>query len=169
MSENESLYTQERCAPVGKQWTKLLEVMRKNRPSYDRYTLSNWLIRSISLIHVETLVCRQKVELTRREHGKRKQMPVFWRHSQAHGRSHGSRLPAPSLRGSLRVHRLRDRYEWARARMGKRLRNLIFKRCERVPQVIDYAGLNPIATAKSAKELATPSRRSHGHGQVVSV
>ena len=24
-----SFYTQERCAPVGKQWTKLLEVMRK--------------------------------------------------------------------------------------------------------------------------------------------
>jgi len=29
ISENESFYTQERCAPVGKQWTKLLEVMRK--------------------------------------------------------------------------------------------------------------------------------------------
>ena len=29
ISENESFYTQERCAPVGKQWTKLLEVIRK--------------------------------------------------------------------------------------------------------------------------------------------
>lgn len=29
ISENESFYTQERCALVGKQWTKLLEVMRK--------------------------------------------------------------------------------------------------------------------------------------------
>ena len=29
ISENESFYTQERCALVGKQWTKLLDVMRK--------------------------------------------------------------------------------------------------------------------------------------------
>jgi opacity protein-like surface antigen len=29
ISENESFYTQERCASVGKQWTKLLVVMRK--------------------------------------------------------------------------------------------------------------------------------------------
>ena len=29
ISENESFYTQEMCAPVGKQWAKLLEVMRK--------------------------------------------------------------------------------------------------------------------------------------------
>jgi hypothetical protein len=29
ISENESFYTQARCASVGKQWTKLLEVMRK--------------------------------------------------------------------------------------------------------------------------------------------
>jgi len=29
ISENESFYTQERCASVGKQWAKLLEVMRK--------------------------------------------------------------------------------------------------------------------------------------------
>jgi opacity protein-like surface antigen len=29
ISENESFYTQERCAAVGKQWTKLLAVMRK--------------------------------------------------------------------------------------------------------------------------------------------
>ena len=29
ISENESFYTQERCAAVGKQWTKLLEAMRK--------------------------------------------------------------------------------------------------------------------------------------------
>jgi opacity protein-like surface antigen len=29
ISENESFYTQERCASVGKQWTKLLMVMRK--------------------------------------------------------------------------------------------------------------------------------------------
>jgi hypothetical protein len=29
ISENESFYTQERCAGVGKQWTKMLEVMRK--------------------------------------------------------------------------------------------------------------------------------------------
>ncbi|HEX3915483.1 MAG TPA: hypothetical protein VHW71_18435 [Steroidobacteraceae bacterium] len=29
ISENESFYTQERCASVGKQWTKLLEVIRK--------------------------------------------------------------------------------------------------------------------------------------------
>jgi hypothetical protein len=29
ISENESFYTREMCAPVGKQWTKLLEVMRK--------------------------------------------------------------------------------------------------------------------------------------------
>ena len=29
ISENESFYTQARCASVGKQWAKLLEVMRK--------------------------------------------------------------------------------------------------------------------------------------------
>jgi len=29
ISENESFYTQERCASVGKQWTKMLVVMRK--------------------------------------------------------------------------------------------------------------------------------------------
>ncbi len=29
ISENESFYTQERCTPVGKQWAKLLEVIRK--------------------------------------------------------------------------------------------------------------------------------------------
>ncbi len=29
ISENESFYTQARCASVGKQWTKLLEVIRK--------------------------------------------------------------------------------------------------------------------------------------------
>ncbi len=29
ISENESFYTRERCAPVGKQWAKLLEVIRK--------------------------------------------------------------------------------------------------------------------------------------------
>jgi hypothetical protein len=29
ISENESFYTQQRCAAVGKQWAKLLEVMRK--------------------------------------------------------------------------------------------------------------------------------------------
>jgi hypothetical protein len=29
ISENESFYTQERCAAVGKQWTKILVVMRK--------------------------------------------------------------------------------------------------------------------------------------------
>jgi hypothetical protein len=29
ISENESFYTQQRCAAVGKQWTKLLEGMRK--------------------------------------------------------------------------------------------------------------------------------------------
>jgi hypothetical protein len=29
ISENESFYTQEKCTAVGKQWTKLLEVMRK--------------------------------------------------------------------------------------------------------------------------------------------
>jgi hypothetical protein len=29
ISENESFYTQQRCAPVGKQWAKLLEVIRK--------------------------------------------------------------------------------------------------------------------------------------------
>ena len=29
ISENESFYTQERCAAVGKQWTKLLAVIRK--------------------------------------------------------------------------------------------------------------------------------------------
>ena len=29
ISENESFYTQARCAPVGKQWAKLLEVIRK--------------------------------------------------------------------------------------------------------------------------------------------
>ena len=29
ISENESFYTQQRCAAVGKQWTKLLEVVRK--------------------------------------------------------------------------------------------------------------------------------------------
>jgi hypothetical protein len=29
ISENESFYTHETCASVGKQWTKLLEVMRK--------------------------------------------------------------------------------------------------------------------------------------------
>ena len=29
ITENESFYTQARCAAVGKQWTKLLDVMRK--------------------------------------------------------------------------------------------------------------------------------------------
>ena len=29
ISENESFYTRERCAAVGRQWTKLLEVIRK--------------------------------------------------------------------------------------------------------------------------------------------
>ena len=29
ISENESFYTKEKCASVGKQWTKLLEAMRK--------------------------------------------------------------------------------------------------------------------------------------------
>ena len=29
ISDNESFYTQARCAAVGKQWTKLLDVMRK--------------------------------------------------------------------------------------------------------------------------------------------
>lgn len=29
ISENESFYTQERCAAVGKQWTKMLAAMRK--------------------------------------------------------------------------------------------------------------------------------------------
>jgi hypothetical protein len=29
ISENESFYTQQRCAAVGKQWTKLLEVIKK--------------------------------------------------------------------------------------------------------------------------------------------
>ena len=29
IAENESFYTQVRCTPVGKQWAKLLEVMRK--------------------------------------------------------------------------------------------------------------------------------------------
>lgn len=29
ISENESFYTRERCAAVGKQWTKMLEAMRK--------------------------------------------------------------------------------------------------------------------------------------------
>jgi hypothetical protein len=29
ISENESFYTQQRCAAVGKQWAKLLEVIRK--------------------------------------------------------------------------------------------------------------------------------------------
>ena len=29
IAENESFYTQARCAAVGKQWTKLLDVMRK--------------------------------------------------------------------------------------------------------------------------------------------
>jgi hypothetical protein len=29
IAENESFYTQQRCAAVGKQWTKLLEVVRK--------------------------------------------------------------------------------------------------------------------------------------------
>jgi hypothetical protein len=29
ISENESFYTQEKCASVGKQWTKMLAVMRK--------------------------------------------------------------------------------------------------------------------------------------------
>ncbi len=29
IAENESFYTRERCAPVGKQWAKLLEVIRK--------------------------------------------------------------------------------------------------------------------------------------------
>src|SRR5579863_220627 len=29
ISENESFYTQQRCAAVGKQWTKLLEAIRK--------------------------------------------------------------------------------------------------------------------------------------------
>ena len=29
ISENESFYTQEKCTPVGKQWAKLLEVIRK--------------------------------------------------------------------------------------------------------------------------------------------
>jgi hypothetical protein len=31
ISENEPFYTHERCASVGKQWTKLLEVMRKKK------------------------------------------------------------------------------------------------------------------------------------------
>ncbi|HEY2534906.1 MAG TPA: hypothetical protein VGJ20_44545 [Xanthobacteraceae bacterium] len=30
ISENESFYTQARCTPVGKQWAKLLDVMRKS-------------------------------------------------------------------------------------------------------------------------------------------
>jgi hypothetical protein len=29
ISDNEAFYTQQRCTPVGKQWAKLLEVMRK--------------------------------------------------------------------------------------------------------------------------------------------